>query len=248
MKSAKVWLQQLFLLALILGWSPFTHASTYTETVDGVDWTYYIVYDSEAWVGGGPWTPAVPRDTIGAIVIPSTLGGYLVRCIDAFAFRDCSGVTSVTIPGSVTSIGEHAFRGCSGLTSVTIPGSVTSIGQQAFCGCSGLTSVTIPDSVTSIERSTFAGCSCLTNVVISDGVTSIGQQVFDECSGLTSVTIPDTVTSIGYCAFAYCHGLKTLFAPASWESKYIDGSFWSDYASRTVGVQGAVQPSGSGGK
>ena len=57
------------------------------------------------------------------------------------AFRDCSGLTSVTIPNSVTSIGERAFQNCSGLTSVTIPNSVTSIGTYAFSGCSGLTSV-----------------------------------------------------------------------------------------------------------
>ena len=65
-------------------------------------------------------------------------------------FSYCSGLTSVTIPNSVTSIGSSAFENCSGLTSVTIPNSVTSIGSSAFSGCSGLTSVTIPNSVTSI--------------------------------------------------------------------------------------------------
>ena len=59
------------------------------------------------------------------------------------AFEGCSGLTSITIPNSVTSIGEVAFEYCSGLTSVTIPSSVTSIGDYAFSGCSNLTSVTI---------------------------------------------------------------------------------------------------------
>ena len=86
--------------------------------------------------------------------------------------------TSVTIPNSVTSIGNYAFYFCSGLTSVTIPNSVTSIGDNAFTFCSGLTSVTIPNSVT-----------------------SIGYDAFFHCSGLTSVTIPNSVTSIGYDAF-----------------------------------------------
>ena len=69
----------------------------------------------------------------------------------------CSGLTSVTIPNSVTSIGNHAFRYCFGLTSVTIPNSVTSIGDEAFYDCSGLTSVTIGSGVTSIGNNAFDG-------------------------------------------------------------------------------------------
>ncbi|MDD6851218.1 MAG: leucine-rich repeat protein, partial [Bacteroidales bacterium] len=81
-----------------------------------------------------------------------------VKSIGHSAFRGCSGLTSVTIPNSVTSIDAYAFRGCSGLKSVTIPNSVTSIGASAFYNCSGLTSVTIPNSVTSIGNYAFQGC------------------------------------------------------------------------------------------
>ena len=126
------------------------------------------------------------------------------------AFEDCSGLTSVTIPNSVTSIGVSAFRGCSGLTSVTIGNSVTSIGVSAFYGCSGLTSVTIPNSVTSIGGEAFRGCSGLTSVTIPNSVTSIGDCAFEDCSGLTSVTIPNSVTSIGEYAFYYCRALTSV--------------------------------------
>ena len=95
---------------------------------------------------------------------------------------------AVTIPSSVSSIGDSAFYGCSGLTSVTIPSSVMSIGFDAFSFCSRLTSVTIPSSVT-----------------------SIGEWAFDGCSGLTSVTIPSSVTSIGDSAFKDCSSLKTVY-------------------------------------
>ena len=101
----------------------------------------------------------------------------------------------------MTSIGEYAFRDCYGLTSVTIPNSVTSIGGGAFEGCSGLTSVTIPYSVTSIGNYAFSGCSGLTSVTIPNSVTSIGWGAFRECSGLTSISIPNSVTSIGGGAF-----------------------------------------------
>ena len=105
------------------------------------------------------------------------------------AFSGCIGLTSVTIPNSVTSIGGGAFSGCSGLTSVTIPNSVTSIGGGAFSGCSGLTSITIPNSVTTIESSAFYGCKKLTSVTIGTDVTTIGERAFSECSGLTSINV-----------------------------------------------------------
>ena len=78
--------------------------------------------------------------------------------IGIYEFYNCLGLTSVTIPSSVTSIGEYAFWGCDNLTSVTIPEGVTSIGSSAFYGCSSLTSVTIPQSVVSLGDYGFEGC------------------------------------------------------------------------------------------
>ena len=132
-----------------------------------------------------------------------------------YAFSGCSGLTSLTIPSSVTEIGSYAFEDCSGLTSLTIPSSVTEIGWYAFEGCSGLTSLTIPSSVTSIGRETFMGCSGLTSLTIPSSVTSIGWSAFSGCSGLTSLTIPSSVTSIGYYAFSGCSGLTSLTIPSS---------------------------------
>ena len=128
------------------------------------------------------------------------------------AFYGCSGLTSLTIPSSVTEIGESAFWGCSGLTSLTIPSSVTSIGYSAFRGCSGLTSLTIPSGVTSIGAWAFEWCSGLTSLTIPSSVTSIGESAFRDCSGLTSLTLPSGVTSIGDYAFEGCSGLTSIYA------------------------------------
>ena len=133
-----------------------------------------------------------------------------VRGIANSAFRNCGGLTSVTIPSGVTTVGREAFSHCTNLTSVTIGNGVTSIGDWAFYHCTNLTGVTIPDSVTNIGERAFSGCSSLTSVTIPDGVTIIGDSAFNGCSGLKSVTIPDSVTTIGKAAFYNCTNLASV--------------------------------------
>ena len=156
----------------------------------------------------------------GDIIIPEKVKGndgveYVVTSLGASCFKDCSGLTSITIPSSVTSLGEACFKGCSGLTSITIPSSVTSLGESCFQGCNGLTSITIPSSVTSLGNSCFRGCSGLTSITIPSSVTSLGKYCFSECSGLTSITIPSSVTSLGEACFDYCSGLTSITIPSS---------------------------------
>ena len=135
--------------------------------------------------------------------------------IGNYAFSDCSGLTSLILPSSVTEIGSSAFSGCSGLTSLTLPSSVTSIGWATFSGCSGLTSLTLPSSVTSIDGRAFYGCSSLFGLTLPSSVTSIGKSAFEGCSGLFSLTLPSSVTEIGESAFRGCRSLASLTLPSS---------------------------------
>ena len=157
--------------------------------------------------------------TGNTVTIPSNVNyngrNIAIKSIGNNAFKDCSSVTSITIPESVTSIGKKAFKGCSNLTSITIPDSVTSIGNSAFDGCSSLTSITIPEGVTSIEYNAFYNCSSLTSVTIPGSVISICESAFNSCSNLTSITIPDSVTSIGISAFSKCSSLTSVIIPGS---------------------------------
>ena len=199
----------LILLALL----PIVANAQDPVEIDGI-WYNLIVKARQAEVTSKP-----SGSYSGEVVIPAsfTYDGkeFSVTSIGNYAFRNCSGLTSVTIPNSVTSIGGSAFYGCSGLTSVTIGNSVTSIGNNAFYNCSSLTSVTIPNSVTSIGEGAFSGCSGLTSVTIPNSVTSIGNYAFRYCSGLTSITIPNSVTSIGGGAFLNCSGLTSVTIPNS---------------------------------
>ena len=147
----------------------------------------------------------------------SISGAYAVKegtsVIAGSAFWGCSSLTSITIPDSVTRVGDYAFYNCSSLTSIVIPDSVTSIGSYAFKNCTSLTGITIPDNVTSIGDDAFYGCTSLTSITIPDNVTSIGDDAFYNCSSLTSIVIPGSVTSIGRSAFADCNSLTSITIP-----------------------------------
>ena len=141
---------------------------------------------------------------------------------------DCSGLTSITIPDSVTKIGTMAFRNCTGLTSITIPDSVTEIGIAAFAYCTGLTNINVDknnenylsedgilfnkDKTALVEYPEGKNGAAYT---IPGSVTSICALAFAGCTGLTSITIPDSVTEIGGLAFYGCTGLTSITIPDS---------------------------------
>ena len=145
-----------------------------------------------------------------SITIPSS-----VTSLGGSCFYYCTGLTSITIPSSVTSLGEYCFYYCTGLTSITIPSSVTSLGEYCFRDCHGLISITIPSSVTSLSDGCFFNCSGLTSITIPSSVTSLGASCFSGCSGLTSITIPSSVTSLGGSCFSFCRGLTSITIPSS---------------------------------
>lgn len=128
------------------------------------------------------------------VIIPATIGGVTVEHIGESAFKADGGkkkskgsssdshLTSVVIPGSVTSIGNYAFAN-NRLTSVTIPSQVTQIGDYAFQE-NRLTEINIPNSVTSMGAYAFTGCWDMVGVTIGSGVESIGEGAFYGCTGV----------------------------------------------------------------
>ena len=175
----------------------------------------------------------------GDIIIPDTHEGLPVTYIGSYAFRDCSSLTSISIPAGVAELPDGSwngttyigvFSGCSNLTGVSFAegSQLTSIGSYAFYGCSNLTSIEIPAGVTSIGYAAFSGCTNLESVTFAEGseLTSIGGSAFDGCSSLTSISIPAGVTSIGSNAFSRCSNLVSVtFAEGSQLTSIGDWAF-----------------------
>ena len=128
--------------------------------------------------------------------------------------------TSVTIPNTVSVIGEFAFYSSKIADTLIIPDDVTSIGKYAFSFCTSLTSVIIPDSVTSIGDHVFYNCGKIASLTIGNSVESIGQEVFSG-SGLTVVTFERTTPpTFGDNVFGYVNTNPTIYVPAGCGDAY----------------------------
>ncbi|MBQ6597318.1 MAG: leucine-rich repeat domain-containing protein, partial [Lentisphaeria bacterium] len=127
------------------------------------------------------------------------------------AFKDCTRLTSISIPDSVAAIGNYAFSSTT-LTEISLPANLTRIGKGAFSG-SWLTGITIPPKVASIPDYLFSSCKNLSGVTFKGALTAIGEYAFNNCTDLTGISIPDTVATIGDSAFSGCTVLRNLSLP-----------------------------------
>jgi len=188
----------------------------------------YSISDTGAMITG-----YTGEDTV--IVIPETVGdGTSVTEIGERAFYECTALTGVTFPDTLTGIGWDAFYGCTSLTSVTIPESVTFIKSYAFSDCTSLSEIVLSEGLTElgcrvfaktaietiaipstleITDAPFADCEQLTSFTLADGMTIIPEGLFADCIGLTDVTIPDGITAIDHDAFYKCTALTNVILP-----------------------------------
>ena len=201
---------------------------TFTANLpEGVEMTFKIISESEktCMVGdeSGEFTSPFPSDYNGGVTIPSIVNGYTVTRVGKWAFSWRSGLTSVTIPETVTSIGQQAFN-FTGLTSLPLPNSVTSLESFIIQGCNAISSIIIPASLTSIAEGAFIDCPAVASITVD-----VGNPVYespDNCNaiiekashtliaGCKNTTIPNSVTSIG--GHAFCEsGLTSISIPAS---------------------------------
>ena len=126
---------------------------------------------------------------------------------------EANGLKYVSIPNSVTKIGDEAFFQCKNLTNVLLPDSIKQIGREAFSLCSSLNKVTIPKGVTSIKYKAFYNCENLKSILMQGGITTIGREAFENCYNLTNITLPNSLTEIASEAFSNCQKLTNVSIP-----------------------------------
>ena len=220
--------KHLIILCLLLGLVG-TRASAYDFEVDGI---YYEIWsETSCKVTSGDF------EYSNIVTIPNSVycGDKLMNVIGigVSAFSGCTDLTSITLPNSVTSIGEQAFVECKALTCIIVDEGnkyydsrdecnaiIHTMSNKLIAGCQ---STVIPNSVTSIGDGAFAYCSSLTSITLPNSVKKIGDYAFYDCSSLTSITLPNSVTSIGDYAFYGCSSL-TITLPNSVTS-IGDGAF-----------------------
>lgn len=195
----------LALFVLAFGISALANISVSAESYVGDGQCTFYKSNGEAIVSGC----LAPNP--GEIVIPEILGGCPVTTIVGSQWGSgFSKYTGITIPNSVTTIGDYAFLRCRDFTDIDIPDNVTYIGKEAFADCYSLTSVTIPDGVTTINKKAFSNCIALTSVTIPNSVSTIGEYIFSGCDSLTSVTIPGSISFLEHGMFNKCENLENV--------------------------------------
>ena len=161
-------------------------------------------------IGGGSFYWTNENNNMTAVSIPNT-----VTKIGEEAFSDCKGLISIEMGNSIKTIEHHAFALCESLTSIKIPNSVTTIEMFAFGGCTSLTSIEFPNSVTSLGEFLFNGCTGLESVILPNSINSISNNLFNNCTNLKNITIPSSVTSIERRVFSGCTNLTSIMIPTS---------------------------------
>ncbi len=148
------------------------------------------------------------------IAIPSILKGFEVTAIGDGVFYELSSkeVQKITLPHTITSVGEEAFFECTGITITFDPRAVlTEVGEAAFFGCDGLSAVRLGEGLSEIAPDTFFGCTSLREIRLPKSVTLLSDNAFADCSSLVSVMFHPELREIGDSAFKDCDALRALY-------------------------------------
>ena len=192
------------LLALMLSLSLLPWDAGAANAADGLT---YRIEEGEARVSG------CDKEISGALVIPARAEGCPVTGIDSWALANIPGITSVTIPDSVTEIGDAAFYECENLKRVVLSKNVTVIPEDAFMNCYKLESINLPDTVTELGRYAFFGCDVLVLDKLPSSLKVIGDSALER-TAMETLQIPAGVTEIGAGAFSFMRKLKSITLPA----------------------------------
>ena len=215
-------LSMVLALSMVLTFLPVSafaaDETTFTTTVDGEGAYTYTLRDDG--------TAVLTKFTGTNANVPEFVEGHTVTEIAPYAFATLkAGSTTQATPNTL-------------LLSVTLPDSITTIGDHAFADCESLTSIALPDGVTAIQQGTFEYCTSLSSIALPAQLTSIGEGAFSFCTALSSIVLPENLTTVGLNAF-FAAGLTNVTIPVSLKTVEV-GAFYSYPAIDTVTYTGTL--------
>lgn len=208
------------------------------KTIEGIEIQFHVD-DVSSGICRVYGQPAIDKNTTGKITIPSEVEGLKVTKIDLSAFKDCAGITEVSVPNSVEDIANYGFQNCTSLKTVALNNGVKKLQWRVFDGCTSLTTVTGINKLEYISPEVFRGTPWLedlpegllylgkvlfmykgtmpdnTTINIKEGTTQIASQVFHKCKGLVGLSIPESLTTIGSGNFYENNLSKITVAPGN---------------------------------
>ena len=202
----------IMLLTSLSSCTSMQSGQSFVAQSDGITYRFEVILSHHNYVRVAPVSG--PEAVVGAITLPSTIRfedhSYVVSQVAANAFEGYTGITSLTLPPTISVIEPSAFRNCQSLTSISVSTSISTIGDYAFYGCAQLQSFHFVNSISSLGQGCFAGCSSLSSLNLPSTITAIPDRSFCGCSSLPSLQLPATIMHIGPNAFAHCSGLQSI--------------------------------------
>lgn len=204
------------MLVCLLPIGVLADGATSGECGDNITWTLDsngtlkligegAMYDYD--LDGSDGLPQVPWDHTA---VKTVIIGEGITSVGRCSFLDCSNMTKVTLPSTLSKIGELGFAYCFKIASLSIPNGVTEIGAGAFI-CTSLRSINIPGSVKTIGDSAFVECNMVKDVVVGEGVETIGTRAFDALYNVETIYLPKTLKSIDSTSFSNCNNLSVIY-------------------------------------
>jgi len=200
------------LIAALSACTKLNSGDSFNQTVGGIEYNFEVIVSKMTYVRLTPVSG--PTLVKGSITLPSTAEyegvTYVVTQIGEHAFQNYTGITSVTLPKTLSNIEKEAFAGCYAMESINTPQPLSVIGDHAFSGCSALKKFSLDASISELGEGAFSGCASLTSLEFTPSFSKIPDELCLGCLSLMTIDLPTTIMSVGRSAFEGCSSVSTI--------------------------------------
>ncbi len=202
----------LALAATMPSCTKLNRGDSFNQNVGGIEYNFEVIVSKMTYVRLTPVSsPSVVK---GEIVLPTRAEydgvTYTVTQIGERAFRDYTGIKSVTLPKTLSQIENEAFAGCTSLQTINTPQPLSVIGDYAFDGCWQLKSISLEASISELGKGAFRGCASLKDLAFTPTITEIPDELCSGCTSLQEISLPSTIMHVGTSAFEGCASARAI--------------------------------------